>query len=305
MKPADVFKDYEPFYNMVLSTALMTNCVTDEFDGDARKIINFIGDAYGLSAEKTDFFTDIILNRISSVKLLTDCEATYGQDCFGEHGASSEDALDAVKANVIYKISHLTDNNVYNDVNPEWFNYGRPIVYQPEMRFYAINATAATGNVTAVRQAGILRMLGIGCKVDRDDAVWRFLQCAVWGDIPSMRFLSYAWKLIGNDEKHALYGEVAELCNTYLKTGRTILPAGAKKKYSEKACTYYVYISSIKQDVIFAYNLKNIVFSFTEALMSKSLDYFDRMNLINNFDKKEWKNITNSSNKPKEKLGFI
>lgn len=39
--------------------------------------------------------------------------------------------------------------------------------------------------------------------------------------------------------------------------------------------------------------------------MSKSLDYFDRMNLINNFDKKEWKNITNSSNKPKEKLGFI
>lgn len=132
--------------------------------------------------------------------MLTDCEATYGQDCFGEHGASSEDALDAVKANVIYKISHLTDNNVYNDVNPEWFNYGRPIVYQPEMRFYAINATAATGNVTAVRQAGILRMLGIGCKVDRDDAVWRFLQCAVWGDIPSMRFLSYAWKLIGNDE---------------------------------------------------------------------------------------------------------
>ena len=88
MKPADVFKDYEPFYNMVLSTALMTNCVTDEFDGDARKIINFIGDAYGLSAEKTDFFTDIILNRISSVKLLTDCEATYGQDCCGDHGAS-------------------------------------------------------------------------------------------------------------------------------------------------------------------------------------------------------------------------
>ena len=70
MKPADVFKDYEPFYNMVLSTALMTNCVTDEFDGDARKIINFIGDAYGLSAEKTDFFTDIWRNPADCVNSL-------------------------------------------------------------------------------------------------------------------------------------------------------------------------------------------------------------------------------------------
>lgn len=90
----------------------------------------------------------------------------------------------------------------------------------------------------------------------------------------------------------------------YLKSGYTILPDAVKNLYSKEAQTYYVYISSIKQDVVYAYDKTAIDFSFVEAITSDSLDYFEKMEYINNYEKKEWKNVTNSSEKPPKKLGF-
>ena len=74
--------------------------------------------------------------------------------------------------------------------------------------------------------------------------------------------------------------------------------------FLKEAQTYYVYISSIKQDVVYAYDKTAIDFSFVEAITSDSLDYFEKMEYINNYEKKEWKNVTNSSEKPPKKLGF-
>ena len=37
-----IFDNYEPFYNMLLSTTLMSNSVSAEFIDDGRKIIDFI-----------------------------------------------------------------------------------------------------------------------------------------------------------------------------------------------------------------------------------------------------------------------
>ena len=85
-----------------------------------------------------------------------------------------------------------------------------------------------------------------------------------------------------------------------------VLPKEEKDAYSEEARTYYVYISTIRQDVVYANNKLDIDFSFLEALASEELDYYDRMKYINKYSEKEWKNVTNSSERPKavKTLGF-
>ncbi|MEG2451022.1 MAG: hypothetical protein RSB09_04735, partial [Clostridia bacterium] len=90
----------------------------------------------------------------------------------------------------------------------------------------------------------------------------------------------------------------------YLFAGYTVIPEKAKALYSEKARIYYVYISSIFQDIVHTQKVVDINFSFIEAITSDKIDYFKRMSFINNYSDQQWKEITNSSQSPTKKLGF-
>lgn len=145
--------------------------------------------------------------------------------------------------------------------------------------------------------------MGIGCKKDYDKAIYRLTQCAFWGDIPSMYYLGYTNKLNNNLELSEVYYDLAYLAKEYLYTGITVLPADVKKVHLPKAVLFYTYISSILQDIIYRRKESNINRSFLEALSSPGLDYYKRMNLINNYYEEDWKEITNTSIKP-IKFGF-
>ena len=299
---ADVFKNYSAFYNMVLSTTIMTNALSKEFKDDAKKIICFIGKSFKLSDDFISESTSFILDKLVALGLTTDQQAIYSSREYGEE-YSEEDALFDIKGDVLSKLQSLQKIESA-DVNASWFDYSHYKTYNAAVRFTKINIAGATGNIIATRQIGILRALGIGCEVDLNEALKRFTQCAFWGDIPSMLYLAYSYSLNNDKENSSLYYELAELSSKYLLAGYTVLPEKIKSEYSEKARLYYVYISTIKQDVVFAYNRFNIDFSFIEAVTSDSLDYFQKMNYINNYEKKEWKNVTNSSEKPSKKIGF-
>ncbi len=297
-----IFENYGAFYNMVLSTTIMSNSPTKEYEKDAKKIIDFIGKAYKLNGEFIEYCTSLILNELSSLALTTDQEAVYSSRKYGDvYG--EKDVLFDIKGDVLSKLQNIGEQK-NPEINASWFDYSHYKTYQANVRFSKIKSASASGNIIATRQVGILKILGIGCKKDSVEAIRSFKNCAFWGNIPAMFYLAYTYDKIGDKKQSKIFYELADLCRKYLKAGYTVLPSDAKQKYSEEARTYYVYISTIKQDVVYAYNKPNIDLSFIEAITSSSLDYFARMNYINNYDRKEWKNVTNSSEKPSRELGF-
>ena len=298
----DIFKNYEAFYNMVLSTTIMSNTRTDEFVSDAKKIIDFIGKAYRFSDEFTAFCSSIILDELVKLSKTTDQQVVYSRRQFGDV-YDDMDSLFDIKGDVLATIQNIGVSRDGN-ISEGWFDYKHYKTYQADIRFAKINITSASGNIIATRQVGLLLALGIGCEQDFDRAILRLTQCALWGDIAAMHYLAYVYELTGADKKAQLYYEVSELASKYLYSGCTVLSESDKKAYSEDARTYYAYISSIKQDVVQAHEKYNIDFSFIEAIMSSELDYYKRMNYINNYAKQEWKEITNSSLRPSKRIGF-
>lgn len=298
----NIFNNYEAFYNMVLSTTIMSNVQSTKFKEDSSKIIDFIGKSYKLDKELVCECEELINNKLSSLALVLDQEAV--SSCRNVNNEFTDiDILLDIKCDVITKLQGLSEKN-NNDINSIWFDYNRYIPYKDSVRFNKINITSATGNLITTRQIGLLRALGIGCEVDLKESIKRLTQCIYWGDIPSIHYLAYVYKLLGDTKNSKIFTELGELSEKYLLAGYTVLPDEVKSHYSQESRTYYIYISTIKQDIVYAYNRNNIDFSFIEAITLENLDYFQIMNFINNYEHKTWKNLTNSSEAPAKKLGF-
>lgn len=297
-----VFANYDAFYNMVLSTTIMSNAQTAEYIRDARVIIDFIGKAYELDEKLTAFCADIVLKELVRIGKTTDQMASYTlRSCNEEY--TDMDSLYDVKGDVLATIQNLGGSDDPH-INWGWFDYSHYKTYQPDIRFHKIKTASSAGNLITTRQVGLLYAVGIGCEVDYDKAIRRLMQCVMWGDIPAMYYISRVYALAGDSKKSAVMRELAEISTKYLNDGCTILPQKDRDRYSEEARTYYTYVSSIKQDIVSAYSKKNIDFSFIEAILSDSLDYYARMDYINNYERQSWKEVTNSSAKPSKKIGF-
>lgn len=298
----DAFANYDAFYNMVLSTTIMSNARTDEFQKDATKIIDLIARAYKIEEPLILEFTKFVLEDLSIVSLTSDQMAIRSsRHCNDPH--SDDSVMMDIKGEVIGKLEQIGQDSKF--INTNWFDYGYYRTYEPKIRYRQIENASSTGDVSSTRQMGILKMLGIGCDVNIEEAIRRLFQCVYWGDISAMKLLAYAFTKIGNEEKSKIIYELAEISENYLNAGCTVLPDVAKAKYGDDARNYYVYISTIRQDIVHALDIVNINFSFIEAITSDTLDYFKRMKYINNYNAQDWKDVTNSSEKPAaKKLGF-
>lgn len=298
----NIFENYDAFYNMVLCTTIMSNAQTEEYKKDAEKIIQFIGEAYKFQVDFINNCKTLILDKLITLGLITDQQAVYSSREFGDN-YSDDDALFDIKGDVLSKLQDISRSKSA-EINDSWFDYSHYKTYQANVRFSKINTTSSCGNLIATRQVGILKALGIGCVQNLQEAINRLSQCVFWGDIPSMHLLAHAYHLLGNEKKSLMFYELAVLSDKYLLAGSTVLPADAIDEYSEEARLYYIYISTIKQDIIYALNKKDIDFSFIEAITSDNLDYFQIMEYINNYESKEWKNVTNAIERPSVHLGF-
>ena len=297
-----VFQNYEAFYNMVLSSTIMSNAQTVEFAEDSRKIIRFIGKAYKLKSTFIEECACVILGELTKLGRTVDQQAVYSGRAYGDE-YTDVDSLFDIKGDVLSTLQKIGGKEDYN-ISEGWFDYSHYKTYQANIRYNKIEMTSASGNLITTRQAGILKALGIGCKKDYDRAITRFIQCAYWGDIPAMHYLSYVYSLKGDEENAKLWTEITTLCEEYLRSGITVIPDEQKDLYDENALSTFVYISSICQDVIHALGMKNIDFSFVEAITSPTLDYYQKMFHINNYRAYAWKEVTNSSSRPKRTLGF-
>lgn len=298
----NVLKNYEAFYTMLSATVIMSNTPSGTFKADCDKIIELIGDAYGLDNKLILDCKQLIYKSLAPISLLADKNAIFSGRRYGDE-LNDEDVLFDIKCDVISGFERMAKAKV-PCINPDWFDYRHYFSYNSFVRFKELLQSAAAGNVVLNRQVAILLALGIGCEADLEESYNRLLCGALWGDIPSIRLLARIAGLKGERKKAKIFKETAELADKYLFAGHTLVPEKDKANYSEEAVIYYIYISSILQDIVFANKIEDIDYSFIEALRCENLDYYKRMYFINNYERKEWKDITNSAENPSKKIGF-
>lgn len=299
-----IFREYEQFYTMILSTTIMSNVATEKYMEDMGKIIEFIGRAYKSDTDFLEYLKKTILGEeMLSIAYLEDHLAMHAITKETTYSDATLQSILEVKCDVISEL-HAFAGKRERNLNEDWFDYSQAILYEPSTRFHKIKMSAAPGHLIFTRQTGLLYALGIGCERDLNKAIHRLSQCVAWGDVPSMYMLAYAYELNGDKENADLIYEVSKLSEKYLHEGCTVLPREERVRVSAKANEYYVFIASIKQDIVYGVGMEKIDFSFVEAMASPNIDNYARMGYINNYLKKDWKELTNSSVKPLKPVGF-
>lgn len=292
-----IFENFEVFYNMVLSSAIMSNSFSKEFEADSTRIIEFIGKAFEIDDEFIQCATGVIHDQLNSLALTTDQQAIFSNRKFGEI-YSDEDSIFDIKGDVLVTLNKIGKTFPQFET---WFDYSHYNTYQSNIRYYKIKETSSIGELITTRQAGILDALGIGCEVNYTASIRRLSQSAFWGDVPSMYYLAYVYGLSGDQKNSKIFYEVAHLASAFLNDGYTVLPDESKKKNSLEACNWYAIISSIKRDIVcslesrMGYSL--IDFSFIEVITLDHLSYSDRMRYTNAYFDKQWKVVTNTPTK--------
>ncbi len=298
----NIFKNYEAFYTMLTSTMLMSNTPSGTFVKDCDQIIKFICDSYNLSDEIFQECKNCIYKNLAPIKLVIDKKAVFSNRQFSDT-LTDADVLDDIKCDVISTFERIAESKLPY-INPDWLDYTHYLSYNAFVRYQEIKLVASGGNVIANRQIGILSALGIGLEKNLKESVDRLIRCALWGDIPSIKILAHVYKLTGDEKNAKIFSQTANLADKYLHSGHTVVSKEDKEKYLEEAVTNYLLTSSILQDVVYAYNKQSIDFSFIEAILSEDLDYYKRMYYINNYERKEWRDVTNSARNPAKKVGF-
>ena len=297
-----IFDNYEAFYTMLTATMLMSNTPSGTFKQDCNAIIDLIGVSYGLDGESLQTCKECIYVSLEPIKLVIDRNAIFSSRKFSDI-LSDADVLNDIKCDVISSLERISKLNIAC-INPDWFDYTHYFSYNARVRYEEIKLAASSGNLITNRQIGILLALGIGVERNLNEAINRLIRCAFWGDLPSLKILAHVYTLANDQENSKIFKQTATLADKYLHAGYTVISEEEKKDYCEDAVNNYLLISSILQDVIYAYNKQSIDYSFIEAILSSGLDYYKRMYFVNNYERKEWKDITNSANNPAKKIGF-
>lgn len=297
-----IFENYEAFYTMLTATLVTSNRPSGTFNEDCNAMIDFIGSAYSLSEETLKSCKECIYVSLAPISLLADKKAIFSNRQYTEF-LNDADVLNDIKCSVISFLERLSKSNSPS-INPDWFDYNHYFSYNAHVRYEELKVAASGGNPVINRHIGLLLALGIGVERNLEESANRLIRCALWGDIPAVKLLAKVYELLGENKKASTVKEIAELSEKYLHAGYTVVPKNALSKYSEVAVEYYSIISSVLQDVVYAFNKQNIDFSFVEAITSEDLDYYKRMYYVNNYQRNEWKDVTNSASNPSKKIGF-
>ncbi len=296
------YHHFSTYYGLVLACTLLSNDDSADFRRDAKAIIDFYCRAYGRSAADAEQWESEILGTLAQVNLLDDREAIYSRRVISRDYREEDVILD-VKGDVLAEISaKYSGHSIF--VNPAWFDYTHVHRYQPEVRFAQMRAAASSGWVAAARQVGIMLALGIGCAADVDAAIYKFEQCLYWCDVPSCYMLAHLYRERGETAKTRYYADLAFLLGRYLTDGITVVPSEAFAHYDREAIAKYALLSSIFRDICSEYNRADIDYSFVEVMMNDALDYNQKMQYVNEYDKKQWKNESNPVRYANSHIGF-
>ena len=287
--------NYMAFCNALLTITMLSNEFNNELEEDASLIIELFAKAFDVKEDDANYMKKIICDDLTIISTSVDAEAFSSNR--GEQEYPEVSNYLYIKGDIINKIGIIA-NQFNNSYQQRYFNYHYLRPYYRENRFNELQESATRGNVDINRTAAIMLALGIGCEQNKESALYRLKQCALWGDVVSLYLLAS----LSNDEKEVkLYSSLAGFSH-YFMEGRTIVPS--KEKCDEEVKDMFALIASIRQDIVLSLGEVNINYSFVEVLLMDKLDYYQKMASINRYREGIWKEVSNSSFNPNKKLGF-
>ena len=191
------FEHYDIYYGTVMACTLLSNDGSPEFRRDAAAIVDFYCAAHGLDRSVAEGWKTDVLDTLSRVESVDERDAAYRRRMVSSE-RHDRDYLYDVKGDVLAEIcTKYKDDTVF--INRAWFDYSHVHCYNAQMRFAQIRSAASSGWRVAAREVGIMQALGIGCVRDVDAAVYRFMQCAYWCDVPSCYIAAYLMREAGDE----------------------------------------------------------------------------------------------------------
>lgn len=294
-------QNYLAFINMLLATSILSNYFDENMINDSRKIIDFIGNVFKLNDNNINYCFKLISDDLTMISIIDDVDA-YQRNVQDVNYLDISDYL-YLKCETLLKLNNIHKQFEHQNLNSSLFDYRYLRRYSPDIRFKELENASKIGIIDINKSVAILQYLGIGCKKNIDTAIYRFKQCAYWGDISSLYFLAYIFKSINEEKEYKIFNELCNLSDYFLE-GRTNVPSEEEYKYSKESIDEFKIISSIIQDIILSYNKTCINYSFIEVILLNNIDYYQKMKCINNYHQELWKEISNSSNDPNKKMGF-
>lgn len=294
-------ENYLSVSDMLLTVTMLSNKFDENLDRDASLVVDFIGKSFDLTDEDIKECFKLVTDDLSMISTNSDVEA-FNKVCNLEELKDVKEYL-SLKCDAITKMTDIaTQFRGYNSIG-SYFDYTYLREYYPNNRFKELEKTASYGNVDVYRIVAILLALGIGCKKDVNGAIYRLKQCAYWGDINSLFYLSYLYRLDNDSESEKLFSNLASLKDLILE-GRTSLPSNLSESYDEETRDNFKLITLIRQEIVLGLRQDNINFPFLEVIFKDDIDYYKKIGCINNYQRDSWKEILNSSSNPYKKMGF-
>lgn len=292
-------RHYEAFELMILSTTLLGNDNGEKWKEDATKILDFIGNAYGFSAEMLTKTKQNILEATVRVQTKEDADITLITE------------LDDFEVTQFEFLKGKTVNFLQSFFNRDelyFTDYRYPNPYYPELHFYNTQTLARTGNLLTVRHLGLLYHLGIGKEKNSRRAEKLLWNAAFWGDESSLYLLKEIAKSNNDQKSQNNLAQLIMLTEEHLYTGTTQISESAQ--YNVWAQENYKLISSIFHDVVLANSghsliKENINLSFVEVMRLPNLTYTQKMKYVNEYQLGKWKNETNKIILTEPGIGFV
>ena len=294
-------ENYLSVSDMLLTVTMLSNKFDENLDEDASLVVDFIGRSFSLTDEDIKECYKLVIDDLSMISTTSDVEAFY-KACNLEKLEDIKEYL-SLKCDSINKMKDIALKFNGNNSIKSYFDYTYLREYYPNNRFKELEKTASYGNVDVYRVVAILLALGIGCKKDINGAIYRLKQCAYWGDINSLFYLSYLYRLDNDRENTKLFSDLASL-KDLIQEGRTILPKELSERYDEETKSNFKLITLIRQEIVLSLRNDNINFPFLEVIFKDDIDYYKKIGCINNYQSSSWKEILNSSSNPYKKMGF-
>lgn len=284
-------RKYLAISDMLLSITMLSNKFDDQLDEDAYKIVKFIGKTFKFEESEINECIKLIKDDLTILSTITDVIAYNGNKGNKEY----QDIADFLylKSEALLKIYKIYNQLVDTNFNQIYFDYRYLRQYFPTIRFQELEKFSLKGDVDVNRTIAIMLALGIGCKKDINKAIIHFKQCAYWGDLNSLYYLTYLHSLKNDEENAKLFSDLSKLSNFMLE-GRTIIPKEVAEKYDNKTLDEYKIISSIFLDIVLFFHAPDINHSFLEVIFDDNFSYYEKMKLINSYRFENWKKYTNS-----------
>ena len=272
--------NYLAVSNALLFSTMLSNNFNEALEQDTNKIIDFVSSAFKLAENDVARCKKLFSDELTILSTTKDVDAYLTNQGDKDYPEISDFLY--LKSQVLLKINNIHDSFTKANFNQFYFDYSYLRSYYPEIRFKELEASSTKGNVDINRTVAMMLVLGIGCERNVESGIYRFKQCAYWGDTSSFVFLAYLYETQKDEKNAKLYGNLVNLREN-LKEGRTLIPENLKPKYDKLTIQTYQVIASIVQDIVYAYEEYEIDYSFLEAIFMEKLDYFKKMELINDY----------------------